>query len=253
MADIAPPGGLSAEAQARWTAVVPLLDEPVDREMLTTYCQVWDRWRKAEDGLARSGQLVKKKGGGVGPNPLIAIANKASEQVRALEARLGLDAPKAAETGEKLLTRRELADKLNKHMMTITKWENEGLPVAVRGARGRPSLYDEAQVVEWVQARDEQARQQPPFMEARARKEIAQAIEAEQRTALRAGKMLMADEVEATWADILAQVRTSLMAVPAKVKARRPGLSREDMAVIEDEITKALELLATSPGRKKAS
>ena len=40
-----------------------------------------------------------------------------------------------------LVTRRELADLLTLQPMTVTKWEQLGMPIAKRGRKGRPSLY----------------------------------------------------------------------------------------------------------------
>lgn len=50
---------------------------------------------------------------------------------------------------EKLVTRRELAEKHSVHMQTITKWEREGMPVAERGPKGATV----ADVRAWLKAR----------------------------------------------------------------------------------------------------
>lgn len=120
-----------------------------------------------------------------------------------------------------LLTRRQLADRLGKHPMTVTKWEQDGLPVAVRGRRGRPSLYDPTAVSAWCQARDEAAKQQAPdLLVARARKELAQAIEAEQRVAIRAGKLIAIEDVDRIWSAQVAAVRAQLLAIPTALADR---------------------------------
>src|SRR3972149_5023122 len=58
----------------------------------------------------------------------------------------------------KLATRREVAEALGVHMDSISKWERQGLPIVVRGGRGRPSRYDLEAVRGWLAARDEAAR-----------------------------------------------------------------------------------------------
>lgn len=97
------------------------------------------------------------------------------------------------------LTRRELAAALNVHMQTVTKWEREGLPVAERGRKGKPSRYSELEVRAWLQAREEAARNDPGVMDlavVRARKEHWLACLGEQTYLARARKLIPAEEVE---------------------------------------------------------
>jgi transcriptional regulator with XRE-family HTH domain len=112
------------------------------------------------------------------------------------------------------LTRRGLSEALGVHMMTITKWERAGMPIAERGAKGRPSYYDEAAVRAWVQLRDESARKPngPVDLVAdRARKERAQAALAEQAYLIRHRDLLPREEVERTWAGEVSATRAKLL------------------------------------------
>jgi hypothetical protein len=97
-----------------------------------------------------------------------------------------------------LLTRRALAARLDVHMMSITKWERDGMPIAERGARGRPSLYDELAVRAWIQARDAAAKagKLVDVAQERAKKERAQAALAEQTYQMRAGDLIPREEWE---------------------------------------------------------
>lgn len=115
-----------------------------------------------------------------------------------------------------LLTRRALALQLTVHMMTVTKWEQEGLPVASRGRKGKPSLYDEAVVRAWLAARDERAAsgEQLDLTQERARKEHWQALLTEQTHQVRARKLLDVDEVAKIWTAEVSAIRATLLAVP---------------------------------------
>lgn len=113
-----------------------------------------------------------------------------------------------------LLTRRELSLRLDRHMQTITKWEAEGLPIAIRGRRGRPSRYDEGKVRAWLEAREEAAKQPAGAMDLvqeRARKERAQAELAEQAYQAKARELLPKGEVERVWSGHIQAARTVLL------------------------------------------
>lgn len=190
-------------------------DRVIDADLLATYCQVWVRWRQAEDGIAKSGQLVKDHRGRVVRSPLLQAAKDASQQVRALEQRLGLDSKPSDIDGDgTLLTRRELADRLHVHMQTVTKWEREGMPIAERGRKGRASRYREEDVRAWLDAREAAAKQSGhvDVTQERARKERAQAVLAEQLAATRARHLLPADEVARVWSAEVAAVRSIILA-----------------------------------------
>ena len=123
-----------------------------------------------------------------------------------------------------LLTRLEVAYRLGVNPQTVTKWIDEGLPVAERGKGRRPSRYEEASVRRWVAAREKAIEGQRPggrapggdgdapnLIASRARKELAQAIEAEQRVALRAGKLIPVEEVDRLWSGQVAAMRARLL------------------------------------------
>ncbi len=216
-----PPKELTVDAQARWTSVLPALLSrgAVDLETLRTYCQVWARWRQAEDALARGGQITKTPTGRFVPSPLLQVSKDAANQARALEARLGItlavtDAPAGTESHGDLLTRRDLAAQLGVHMMTVTKWERDGLPVAARGRKGKPSTYREADVRAWIAARETAAKRDGlvDVAQERARKERAQATLAEQTYQARQRELLPAGEVAQIWGAEVQAVRTAILA-----------------------------------------
>jgi phage terminase Nu1 subunit (DNA packaging protein) len=157
---------------------------------------------------------------------------------------------KPGKSGDQM-TRRDLAAALGVHMQTITKREREGMPVAKRGARGRPSLYSELAVRAWLQQRDEAARQSgtTDLNADRARKERAQAALAEQAYAIRMRDLLPREEVEKAWHEEVAAVRTLLLAWPstiadqvyrAALTERLPGVER----ALSDAVRAVLRELA---------
>jgi P27 family predicted phage terminase small subunit len=215
-----PPADLKPDAIARWKTVAPGLAKrgDVDLEQLRTYCQVWARWREAEDGITKAGQLTKTPSGRVVASPLLTIANQAAQQVRALEDRLGIGGPAVtpaqAEPASNGITRRELAQRLAVHMMTVTKWERDGMPIAERGRKGKPSAYREADVRAWLSARETAAAKSGlvDVAQERARKERAQATLAEQSYKARERELLPAAEVEKVWNAEVQAVRAAILA-----------------------------------------
>lgn len=117
------------------------------------------------------------------------------------------------------VTRKELSALLGCHMMTVTKWEQEGLPIASRGGKGRATYYDESRVRAWLQARQDAAANTSSvgvdLVKERARKERAQAVLAEQAYSIRMRDLLPRDEVEKGWAAVIGAVRTKLLSLPA--------------------------------------
>lgn len=136
-----------------------------------------------------------------------------------MRARRGARQAKRKPASAGLLTRRELAAARGVHMQTVTKWEQDGMPVAERGRAGKPSRYRQRDVNAWLKAREKKADQSGMAFVAqeRARKERAQAVLAEQTFQMRAGTLIAADEVEKAWAAEVAAVRAKLLAWPSTV------------------------------------
>jgi P27 family predicted phage terminase small subunit len=73
----------------------------IDKDALASYCTAYARWRKAEEMLAQSGEIIVTKkildsdgnvigGGNVIQNPWLAVANRALEQMSKLAAEFGM-------------------------------------------------------------------------------------------------------------------------------------------------------------------
>lgn len=136
-------------------------------------------------------------------------------------------APAAAEPAAGQLTRRELAGVLGVHMQTVTKWERDGMPIAERGRKGKPSTYSEPAVRAWLQQREEAARAAAagdgPILDLaqeRARKERWQGLLAEQTFKAREKELLPRVEVEKLWSAEVAAVRAKLLALPTTLADR---------------------------------
>lgn len=156
------------------------------------------------------------------------------------------------------LTRRELAEALGCHMQTVTKWEREGLPIAERGRKGRPSRYDEVAVRAWLAEREERAQspQALDLVQERARKEHWQALLAEQTFRVRERKLLDADEVTKTWGAVVTAIRARLLTVPTSYADRihrattldgLPGVERVLRDVMHDVLHELATIDAESP------
>ncbi len=133
------------------------------------------------------------------------------------------------------LTGEELADALNVTPATIRSWVRRGCPVFRRGQKGgRMNLYREAAVRRW---REAGARAKRESDEARARKDRAQALLAEQTVAMRAHDLVPREQAEKAWTAECARIRARLRRIPA-------ALAKELMHAIKkhpDEMVSVVE------------
>lgn len=94
------PKWLDAKAKEAWAVLIPQLDRmgilaKIDGNALARYCQLWSRWRKAEDFLALNGDTYLQKDAfgkatGVKAYPQARIAANLSEQLLRLEQHFGM-------------------------------------------------------------------------------------------------------------------------------------------------------------------
>jgi phage terminase Nu1 subunit (DNA packaging protein) len=108
-------------------------------------------------------------------------------------------------------------------MQSVTRWERDGMPIAQRGARGRPSRYDLAVVEAWRAAKEAAARTPGAAVSLeleRARKERAQAALTEQTHQSRARELLPRDEVKRVMEQRAAAIRAKLLAWPTTLADR---------------------------------
>lgn len=90
------PEWLTPAARKYWESIAPDLEragllKDLDRTALEGLCDAYARWREASEMLAKTSMIVKASTSGyLMPNPLIAIANTAFGQVRAMLAEFGM-------------------------------------------------------------------------------------------------------------------------------------------------------------------
>src|SRR5262245_36353090 len=158
--------------------------------------------------------------------------------------------------GDGLLTRRQLAVALGVRIPTVRKWDDDGCPVAERGGPGVSHRYEIGAVKAWRAARQEANGATPTHVSLtveRARKERAQAIEAEQRTAIRAKQLVPVDDVVRAQAAEVARVRTKLLALPLVLSDRlhRAAMLR-GVAGVEGELRAAVDDVLRELARPEA-
>lgn len=108
---------LSKAAKSEWKRLARHLWElglltPADRAVFACYCQAWATWKAAEEAVKKEGFTITTTNGNVVQNPLVGVANKAQERLKAFAAELGLSPsartrihvpPKADKTLDELL------------------------------------------------------------------------------------------------------------------------------------------------------
>ena len=86
------------------------------------------------------------------------------------------------------------------------------------------------------------------FYIAKTRKEVYAARLARLKFRQLDGQLVESDQVQAEWQKIVTAVKTRMLSVPSKVRARVPHMTLSDMATMEEEIRAALEELSGAGG-----
>lgn len=110
------PRHIQGEARREWKRITRDLADcglltVVDRAALAGYCQAWSRWVEAEDVLRKAGVLTKTPNGMLVQSPMLAIANRAMDQMRAFLTEFGMTP--AARTRIKVEPKKQEADPLD--------------------------------------------------------------------------------------------------------------------------------------------
>jgi len=171
----------------------------------------------------------------------------------------------AQATVGRLITRTELASDLGVNPITITKWQGEGLPVAVRGGRGVESKYRMADVWRWGLAR-ERARAGAGGAGAdmslpveRAKLARVQTRKAELEVRKRDGELLESTEVMRLLAQAALAIRSGILRLPTTIAGaivacvQRGGGSPEIAALLRPACEDLLRELAAWEGPAAAA
>ena len=122
-------------------------------------------------------------------------------------------------------------------------------------ARGRPAIVDLAVArAEWKDNATKSPAQGAvlrSLVEAQRQQALERTRGLKLANDLKAGRSLDATEVEMRWSAVIVGVRTQLLALPTRLKARRPNLTHEDIAAADALIREALEELAGPKSREE--
>src|SRR4051812_43851721 len=114
----------------------------------------------------------------------------------------------------RLLTRQELALAMAVAAGTITKWERDGMPVAKKFHRGKPSLFDLNAVNAWREATAPAKEEGLSLEQERAKLAVLAQAKAEMELAERRGELVDRSEVVATARSVLAALAAKIRGIP---------------------------------------
>lgn len=89
------PKNLEGEARIHWRKIGRVLASmrvltQADLDALGLYCEIYARWRDAEDKLKKTGVVIKMQGGLYGQNPYLKVANECIGQLQRYMNEFGL-------------------------------------------------------------------------------------------------------------------------------------------------------------------
>jgi len=111
--------------------------------------------------------------------------------------------------------------------------------------KGRSKFYKIAEVAPAILKMDKP--DDLDLTQERARLAKAQADKTELQLEVENGNLLLVDEVESTWADIVTAIRAKLLSLPTRISPQLIDLTQPEMeSVLQEQIYEALEELANS-------
>jgi len=154
-----------------------------------------------------------------------------------------------------LVTRRAMAAMFGVAMLTVTKWERDGLPIAERGGPGRASRYSMPECIRWYADREARARGGTGAggallspAEQRAALDQKRTEEIDLRVRLRRGELVEVEEAARDLANVATATKARLRRIPNSIAdqvlvaaKQGPGAVK---ALLLSEIDDALRELA---------
>jgi hypothetical protein len=104
----------------------------------------------------------------------------------------------------RIIGQEQIAEVFGVVRQTIAEWQEQGLPILVRGRPGIPSEYDSAACIEWYASREVAKVQIETPRDRLAR---LQSDEIELRLAERRSTLVPADQIEPMWAAMVGSAR----------------------------------------------
>lgn len=148
----------------------------------------------------------------------------------------------------KKVQKKELADILGVTEKTLTTWQKNGMPIEVQGGRGQRNTYDTESVIEWVctqrmiKAGVGQGKEVSNAYDLEietARLKHWQANEKEMFVREDAKQLLRRQEIEFKLGQIITAAKSGLMNLAPRL-SQRLALTKEQKAIVEDEVKSAL-------------
>ncbi len=162
--------------------------------------------------------------------------------------------PDTGQVKAKDLSLRAFARRLGVDERAIRKGIASGrlTPAVVgRNGQGKPMITDEDKARAQWRSNAAKTRAQSPS-EATRQLALERARGLRLANDLKAGQLVRAADVERRWTCIMIEARNALLAIPARLKARRPDLTREDLRVIGELVRECLTELADGSAQAAA-
>lgn len=143
-----------------------------------------------------------------------------------------------------IVNKRELSEILGKSEQAISDWQKQGLPIAEKGAPGKPNKYDTSVTFEFIRKLDSQKNITEYEIErTRLTKNQAdfKALEVKQLE----GELMPVDIVVDTWQALIAAARVRILSIPSSVKTQIPHTDVETIDLIADICRETLTELST--------
>jgi hypothetical protein len=126
----------------------------------------------------------------------------------------------------KITSQQSIADVFGVTRETIDTWQNQGMPVEVRGGPGVPSIYDSAVCIAWrVESEVKKLHGERP----QDRLARVQADKIEMENAERRGLLIPADQLEPKLRAAMIAAREAWRNEPARLAHEAQGKSPQDM------------------------
>lgn len=142
----------------------------------------------------------------------------------------------------RIIGQEQVADLFGVAPKTIVEWQEQGMPIALRGGPGVPSEYESADCVRWYADREVRKVQ---VEQPRDRLARVQADAIEMDNAVKRGTLIHVDQIEPKWRAVIVAFRERLLDLRRTLAPQLVGrTAREIEQQLEAEHTKALAKLA---------